>query len=67
MNDRAPTISQLGSPSELPPQIVLWRVSTRRASISRSRVGTLYEAAGFTLARILPTQARVGVIEGLRA
>ncbi len=55
MNDRAPTISQLGPTAE-----------GQSPSSPKPYRLTLYEAAGFTLARILPTQARVGVIEGLR-
>jgi hypothetical protein len=41
-------------------------VSTGGRQRSEAEFCSLYDAAGFTLTRIVPTQARVAVIEGAR-
>jgi hypothetical protein len=42
-------------------------VSTGGRQRSEAEFRALYEAAGFTLTRMVPTAARVRVIEGARA
>jgi hypothetical protein len=41
-------------------------VNTGGRQRSEAEFGALYDAAGFTLLRIVPTQAEVRVIEGVR-
>jgi hypothetical protein len=41
-------------------------VSTGGRQRSEAEFRSLYDAAGFTLTRIVPTPARVAVIEGVR-